>query len=471
MKKHEKVYDVAVVGAGVVGAAIARELSKYNLECVLLEAKADVGAGTSKANTAIWHTGFDAKTGTLEQRLLSRGYKFLLDYVPEAGIPHEKCSAVLIAWNEDQFNALDGILEKAHKNGVTDVRLLSVDEVYELEPHVNSGALGGLLVPGEFIICPFTVPLAYASQAVINGVNLLLNFPVEEINEHDDIYTLSGSGGEVCSKYVINAAGLNSDVIDHLFGFDRFHVTPRRGELIVFDKLARPLVSHVLLPVPTSITKGVLVSPTVFGNIMLGPTAEDLEDKEETNTSENGFDFLWKKGEGIISQLLDEEITSTYAGLRAATEHGDYQIFSHLDKRYVCVGGIRSTGLSSSLGIAEYVLEVLKDADINLVKKDEFKSIKMPYIGQVEERPYQSEELIAQNEDYGRIVCHCERVTLAEIKDALNSPIPAKTLEGLRRRTRCMQGRCQGFHCSADVNEIFESEKKINSMEAANERV
>ncbi len=458
MTNPKKVYDVAVVGAGAVGAAIARELSKYDLECILLEAKSDVGAGTSKANTAIWHTGFDAKTGSLEQKLLTRGYELLLDYVPEAGIPHEKSGAVLIAWNEDQFNSLEGILEKAHKNGVTDVHLLSVEQVYELEPHVNSGALGGLMVPGESIICPFTVPLAFASQAVLNDVDLLLDFPIEKIVENKDSYILSGTGGEVRSRYIINSAGLNSDVIDRMFGFDRFQVTPRRGELIVFDKLALHLVNHVLLPVPTAITKGVLVSPTVFGNIMLGPTAEDLDDKEETSTSADGLEFLWKKGEGIISQLLDEEITSTYAGLRAATDHSDYQIYLHSDKRYVCVGGIRSTGLSSSLGIAEYVLELLKEAGVTLIKKEDFKSIKMPYIGQKEERPYQSEELIAQNKDYGRIVCHCERVTLAEIKNALHGPIPAITLDGLRRRTRCMQGRCQGFHCSADVNEIFELE-------------
>ncbi|MEN8192060.1 MAG: NAD(P)/FAD-dependent oxidoreductase [Bacteroidota bacterium] len=469
MENENKIYDVAVVGAGVVGTAIAQELSKFSLESVLLEAKSDIGAGTSKANTAIWHTGFDAKTGSLEQRLLSRGYKLLLDYVPQFGIPHEKSGAVLIAWNEDQLNSLTGILEKAHNNGVADVHMLTVEEVYKLEPEVNSGALGGLMVPGEFIICPFSIPLSFATQAVLNDVKLLLNFPVTDIIEENDVYTLSGSGGTVKSKYVINAAGLNSDVIDRLLGFERFKVTPRRGELIVFDKLARNLVNHVLLPVPTSITKGVLVSPTVFGNIMLGPTAEDLDDKEATNTSTEGLEFLWKKGEGIISKLLDEEVTSTYAGLRAATEHSDYQIYSHPDKRYICVGGIRSTGLSSSLGIAEYILELLNEAGITPEKKTSLKSVKMPNIGQKEHRPYETEELIKENEDYGRVVCHCERVTLGEIKDALHSPVPAKTLEGLRRRTRSMQGRCQGFYCSADVNEIFESETKNKNVETSNE--
>ncbi len=470
--KTDKIYDFAIIGAGVVGTAIAQELSKYNTDTILIEAKADVGAGTSKANTAIWHTGFDAKTGSLEQKLLSRGYELLSDYVPKYGIPNEKNGAVLIAWNEDQLNSLPGILQKAHNNGVTDVRMLTVEEVYELEPNVNKGALGGLIVPREFIICPFTVPLSYATQAVVNGVEIKLNFPVTNIKpENDNTYFIEGKDDSIRSKFVINAAGLNSDVIDHLFGFERFTVTPRRGELIVFDKLARNLVNHVLLPVPTSITKGVLISPTVFGNIMLGPTAEDLEDKEATNTSTEGLDFLWKKGEQIISDLLNEEVTSTYAGLRAATEHSDYQIYSHPEKNYICVGGIRSTGLSSSLGIAEYILELLKDSGLELEKKSSYQTVKMPNIGEKETRPYQNNSLIKQNSDYGKIVCHCERVTLGEIKDALHSPVPAKTLEGLRRRTRCMQGRCQGFYCSADVKEIFESEAKEENVEALSEKI
>ncbi len=467
----ETIYDFTIIGGGVVGTAIAQELSKYNIKTVLLESKADIGAGTSKANTAIWHTGFDAKTGSLEQKLLVRGYELLQDYVPKFGIPHEKSGAVLIAWNEDQFNSLPSILEKAHNNGVTDVHLLSVEEVYTLEPNVNSGALGGLMVPGESIICPFTVPLSYITQAVVNNVEVKLNFPVTNLFYKDNIYTLKGENGSVKSKFVINAAGLNSDVIDRLFGFERFTVTPRRGELIVFDKLSRNLVNHVLLPVPTAITKGVLISPTVFGNIMLGPTAEDLKDKEATNTSSEGLDFLWKKGEQIISKLLDEEVTSTYAGLRAATEHSDYQIYSHPEKNYICVGGIRSTGLSASLGIAEYIIELIEDAGIELVKKTSIKEVKMPYIGEKEIRPYKDDHLIKKNSDYGKIVCHCERVTLGEIKDALHSPFPAKTLEGLRRRTRCMQGRCQGFYCSADVKNIFESEVISENVEALSEKI
>lgn len=464
-----KQYEIGIIGAGVVGSAISQELSKYEISCALLEAKADVGCGTSKANTAIWHTGFDAKPKSLEARLLRKSYKLLLDYVHSTGIPHEKSGAVLIAWNDDQLNALPGILEKAKSNGVNDLEMLSVEEIYQLEPHVNPGALGGIIVPGEFIIDTFSLPLAFAKQAVVNDVDLLLNFQVTNITANDNsYYTIHGPGGEIECKLVINAAGLYSDEIDRMFGFDRFTVTPRRGELIVFDKLARPLVNHVLLPVPTAITKGVLVSPTVFGNIMLGPTAEDLDDKQNTATSQKGIDYLWEKGKGIIEKLLDEEVTSTYAGLRAATEHSDYQIYPHPEKNYICVGGIRSTGLSAAMGIAEYVTGLVSDIGYKLEPKAHYQTIKMPPIGESQQRPYLSEELIATDPDNGNMVCYCERVSLAEIKNAMDGPVPAKTLEGIKRRTRCMQGRCQGFHCHADVKVLFDKNSSQTGEEVNN---
>jgi glycerol-3-phosphate dehydrogenase len=272
------------------------------------------------------------------------------------------------------------------------------------------------------------------------------------------IYQLRGPGGSVSCRYLVNAAGLYADVIDRLLGHADFTVTPRRGELIVFDKLARELVNHVLLPVPTSVTKGVLISPTVYGNVMLGPTAEDLEDKADTATSAGGLELLWRKGQALMPRLLEEEVTATYAGLRAATEHPDYQIRLHAEQRYVCVGGIRSTGASASLGIAEYVVELLAEAGLALQPKAEFQPVRMPYLGELGVRPYQSAELIAANPNYGQIVCHCERVTLGELLDATHAAIPARTLDGLRRRTRALQGRCQGFNCHANVATILARE-------------
>lgn len=455
----QNTYDVAIIGAGAVGTAIARELSRYRLSTVLVEAKPDVGMGTTKANTAIWHTGFDAKTDTLEAKLLRRSYVLMEEFVPEAGVPHEKLGGVLVAWTKDQYEALPTLLERAHNNGVNDVRIITTEEVYRLEPRLNPGAWGGLLVPGESLICPFTLPLAFATQALYNGVTLRLNFPVQKIQQENGVTLVQGPHGQsLRSRYLINAAGLYSDEIDHMLGHYDFTVTPRRGELIVYDKFARALINYIILPVPTAITKGVLISPTVYGNVLLGPTAEDLDDKTNTATSEAGLQTLLQKGRAILPQLMQEEVTATYAGLRAATEHKDYQIRLHAEQHYVCVGGIRSTGVSGAMGIAEYVSELLNEAGLKLTPKRDFKAIRMPNIGEAGLRPYQRPELIAQNPDYGRVICHCEKVTLGEILDAIHSPLPARTLDGLRRRTRAMQGRCQGFNCQAKIVEIVAQE-------------
>jgi glycerol-3-phosphate dehydrogenase len=449
-------YDVAVVGAGVVGAAIARELAHYELRCALVEAASDVGTGTSKANTAIWHTGFDAKPGSLEARLLRRSYPLLDCFMREAGVPVERLGALLIAWTAEQEQALPHLLACAYQNGVTDVRLLTPAEIYRREPNLNPGVLGGLYVPGEAILCPFTLPLALATQAVCNGVDLKLNHRVQRIDRlPNGDHLLQTTGGAVQCRYLVNAAGLFADEVDGMVGHHEFVVRPRCGELIVFDKLARHLVNHILLPVPTATSKGVLISPTVYGNVLLGPTAEERADKWDTATSAAGLHLLLQKGQEMLPALVQEEVTAFYAGLRAATEHKDYQIHCHPSERYICVGGIRSTGISASMGIAVYVVELLAEANLTLRPKPTFLPVKMPNIGEATQRPYQSGEQIAANADYGRIICFCERVTTGEVLDATRSPIPARTLDGLRRRTRVLQGRCQGFNCHAAVTALL----------------
>ena len=257
---------------------------------------------------------------------------------------------------------------------------------------------------------------------------------------------------------MVNAAGLGSDTVDRMFGGDGFTIRPRRGELIVFDKLARTLLRSILLPVPTARTKGVLVAPTVYGNVLLGPTAEDVPDRSETATTAAGLRSLLAAGRRILPGLADEEVTSTYAGLRAATEHSDYQIRVDAGRRYACAGGIRSTGLSASLGIAEHVAGLLGEAGLALKPRPGPAASPpvMPYIGEAGVRPYQDAAAIAADPAYGQIVCHCERVTRGEIRDALASPVPPADLGGLRRRTRAGNGRCQGFYCGAAVSRLLE---------------
>jgi glycerol-3-phosphate dehydrogenase len=267
--------------------------------------------------------------------------------------------------------------------------------------------------------------------------------------------------GDLTTRYLVNAAGLRSDELDRMLGHDGFTVTPRRGELIVFDKLARPLVNQIVLAVPTKITKGVLIAPTVFGNVMLGPTADDVERKDDTASTREGLEYLRAEGARIMPELLHHEVTAVYAGLRAATEHADYQLTIHAPDGYACVGGIRSTGLSASMGIAEHVREELGGAGLRLEPRPgDPPEFRMANIGERGERPHQRADLIGRDPDYGRIVCFCERVTRGEIRDALGGPLPAVDLDGLRRRTRAHMGRCQGFFCGAELAAQLEREAR-----------
>jgi glycerol-3-phosphate dehydrogenase len=446
-------YDVAIVGAGDVGSAIARELAHFDLRVVLIEAGADVGAGTSKANTAILHTGFDAKPGSLEARLVARGHDLLLAYAEEVGIPLERTGALLVAWDADQHARFGAITENAERCGYEKVRKVGVDELYEREPRLGPGALGALEVPDEHIVCPFTPPLAFATQAVMAGVDLRRFEPVLGLQRLDERgWLLETPRGTVTADWLVNAAGLRSDEVHRMADHDGFTVTPRRGELIVFDKLARSLINQILLPVPTETTKGVLVAPTVFGNVMLGPTAVDIERKDDTSSTAEGLAYLRSLGDRLIPDLAGQEVTAVYVGLRAATEHSDYQLGVDGGHRYAWAGGIRSTGLTGSMAIAEHVRDELDRAGLALRERSEgLPELHMPNIGEARPRPYSLPDRIAEDPDYGRIVCFCERVTRGEIRDAAAGPIPPTDLDGLRRRTRVLMGRCQGFFCGAHV--------------------
>lgn len=452
------VFDVAVIGAGIVGAAIARELSGHQVTVAIVEARSDVGDGTSKANTAILHTGFDAAPGTLESRMVRRGQELLEQYAEEAGIPVERTGALLVAWTQEEFDALPNLQAKAQQNGYDRCEIVDATEVYRQVPDLGPGALGGLTVPDEAIICTWTATLALATDAKTRGAEIMLNRPVTGVQRDDDVTVLRSDAGDVRCRWVVNAAGLGCDHIDQLFGYDRFHVTPRRGELLVFDKLARSLVNKIVLPVPTALGKGVLVSPTIYGNVMLGPTAEDLDDRTATGTSEDGFEFLLSRGRKLMPRLLAEEVTATYAGLRAAIDRGDYIIETDPAQSYVLVGGVRSTGLTSAMGVAEYVRDQLAECGLHLQPRTDLPGPpRMPNIGEASTRAYQDAGRIGSDAAYGRIVCFCERVTLGEIRDAFRSPIPPHGIEGLRRRTRAMNGRCQGFFCGAEVTSLLDS--------------
>ena len=414
-----------------------------------------MGAGTSKANTAILHTGFDMKPHTLESDLVSQGYRLLLDYARETNICVEQTGAILVAWTQDEVAELANIQKNAVENGYLNSRLLESDEIQKLEPDLGAGILGGLEIPDEFIIDPWSVSVAFATQAQRAGAEFKFNSEVLSIEQSPNVFSIQTSNGNIKSTYIINAAGLYSDVIDRYLGFMELEIHPRRGELIVFDKLARTLVNHIILPVPTKMGKGVLVSPTIFGNIMLGPTAVDVKDKEDRSTTNEGINYLLQKGEQLAPKLLTEEITTMYTGLRAASNQPDYFIKRREKAQYITVGGIRSTGLTASMAIAKYVLKLIQEVQPGLKEVAEHSPLKMPVLGEAFTRPYQDADAISKNPLYGEIICHCEHVSKGEILDALDSELPANTLSGLSRRTRACLGRCQGFYCYAKIEDIL----------------
>jgi glycerol-3-phosphate dehydrogenase len=376
----------------------------------------------------------------------------LATYAAIAGIALEKTGAVLVAWNAEQAARLDDVLTKARANGYARAQPIALEELSRREPHLGPGATGAVAIPDEWIICPWSPSIAFATEAVGAGVELRLGAEVTDAARDDQGWLLRTSGGTVRAGWVVNAAGLASDALNRLFGYDEFTIAPRRGQLIVFDKLARGLVSSIVLPVPTERTKGVLIAPTVYGNVLLGPTAEDIDDPADTATTEEGLRALLDAGGRIVPDLAQEEVTATYAGVRAATEHRDYQITVHERNHYACAGGIRSTGLTASLAIAEHVVAQMGAAGLPLPEAEREPTIpSMPELGERGRRPFDDARQVEADAAYGHIVCFCERVTEGEVRDALTSRLPAIDIGGLRRRTRATNGRCQGFFCGAAI--------------------
>ncbi len=443
----EQVYDVAVVGGGVVGCAVLRQLALGGLTCVMLEKGADILSGASKGNSALLHTGFDAPTGSLELSCMQDGYREYLAIRERLNLPLVQTGAVVIAWNDDELARLPAIVAQAHLNGVADVRSIEPAELYIREPHLAAGALGAVLVPREHVIDAWSAPLAYVLQAMAHGAAVRRSAQVTRGNRDGDRWVLETSGGKVSARVVVNAAGLYGDRVESIARDAPFAIRPRKGQFVVFDKTAYALVKSIVLPVPTERTKGVLVSRTAFGNLIVGPTAEDVEERDSATVDSYQLERVVEQAHALIPALAQHAVTATYAGLRPATQFKEYQIEALPDRGWITVGGIRSTGLTGALGIALHVARLYTRYFGRL--DDTREPIWTPVVNLCEERTRRYQE-----PDAGEIVCHCELVTRHEIEAALSGPLPAGDLGGLKRRTRCMMGRCQGFYCSARVLEL-----------------
>lgn len=453
-------YDAVIIGGGIVGGMIARALSRYELKVCILEKENDVSMGATKANSAIVHAGFDAEEGSLKAKLNVRGSEMMEGIAKELGVKYVRNGSLVLGFDEEDKRTINILYERGVKNGVRDLKIVDKTELKSLEPNASDNAICALYAPTGAITCPYELCIAAIGNAMDNGAELIRNFNVEKIVKTDDGYEIISGDNKVSARYVINAAGLYAHKIAEMAGDNSFKIHPRKGEYILLDKEAGGIVSKTIFKTPSKMGKGILVSPTVDGNLLTGPTSEDCVDKENKSTTQEGLSKVIKGAcENVDGIKYNKSITS-FCGLRAVGDTGDF-IIRFFGERFINVAGIESPGLSASPAIAEYVVDMLKQTELEFVEKKNFNPCRrsMTYFrdADIEEK----NRMIRQDSSYGKIVCRCEQVTEGEIKEALKNNPKALDMDGIKRRTRAQMGRCQGGFCSPRVAELIADELNI----------
>ena len=459
-------YDVIIIGAGASGSAIARELSRYQGKFCVLEKETDVCCGTSKANSGIVHAGFDAEEGSLMAKLNVEGNKMMEKLSKELDFSYQKNGSLVVCTNESEVEKLNELLERGKRNGVEGLQILDREELKALEPNISDEAVAALYAPTGGIVCPFGLTIAFAENAAQNGVEFCLDQEVKKIERR-----IAG-GYRICTqdtmyetKVIVNAAGVYADVFHNMVSEKKIHITPRRGDYCLLDKTAGAHVSKTIFALPNEFGKGILVTPTAHGNLLLGPTAIDIEEKEGTNTTREGLDQVLTKAGQNVKDIPMRQVITSFAGLRAHEEGHEF-IIEEVEnaKGFIDCAGIESPGLTSSPAIGEMVAGILKEK-LHLEEKENFiatrKGILDPNTLTKEERV----TLIKEKPAYGNIICRCEMITEGEIIDAIHRPLGAKSLDGVKRRTRAGMGRCQAGFCSPRTMEILARELDIPMSE------
>lgn len=464
-------YDVIIIGAGVSGSAIARELSQYELKLLVLERALDVCEGTSKANSGIVHAGYDAKNGTLKAKLNVAGSKKMEKLSRELDFSYKKNGSLVLCFEEKDLDKLEELKSRGEKNGVSGIRILDRQEVLRMEPAVSKKVVAALYAPDGAIVCPFGLNIALAENAAVNGAEFLFGREVIKIERIEKGYRVRTKEESFDAGIVINAAGVYADSIHNMISKDRMEITPRRGEYLLYDKNAGGLAVHTLFQLPTALGKGILVTPTVHGNLLTGPTAQDLEDKEGVETSEKGIELVQQKAAWSVPDIPQGAVITSFAGLRAHVtkvpeamreRNDDFLIGEVKDAPgFIDVAGIESPGLSCAPAVGEYVADIVRGI-LNPVKKEKFIRTRKGIFSMALADAAQRQEMIKENPAYANVICRCEMVTEGEILDAIHRPLGATTTDGIKRRTRAGMGRCQSGFCNPKVVEILARELGVD---------
>ena len=458
-------YDIVIIGAGVTGCSVARFLSRYQAKTLVLEKEEDVCCGSSKANSGIVHAGFDAAAGSLMAKMNVIGNRMMPALAKELDIDFIQNGSLVVCMNEEDLPRLQALYENGLKNGVEQLEIVDAKRLKELEPNISPNAVAALYAPTAGIVCPFSLTIAMAENANTNGVEFHFNTEVKALTPAKDGWIIQTNHGVVDSRYVINAAGVYSDVIHNMASARKIHITPRRGDYCLLDRTTGDFVKQTIFQLPGKLGKGVLVSPTVHGNTIVGPTAIDIEDKDGTNTTAQGLSELIEKAGSTVQGLPIRQVITSFAGLRAHEAGHEFIIGEAEDAPgFIDCAGIESPGLTSSPAIGLTVADMMRDK-LHLERNPDFNGTRKGILRPNELSEDERTALIKQNPAYGHIICRCESVSEGEILDAIHRPLGANSLDGVMRRTRAGMGRCQAGFCTPRTMEILARELKADQSE------
>ena len=455
-------FDVTIIGAGIVGCGVSRELSKYNLKTCVLEKSSDVGSGTSKANSAIVHAGHDADPTTMKGKLNAKGNEMYTKLAMELDFPFKRNGSLVLCFDKKHMDDLKDLLEQGEKNGVPDLVILDGNQVREMEPNITENCVGALYAPTGGIVCPYEMTIAMAENAYTNGVEFEFETEVLNIEKKSGNYLIKTNKGDIETKVIINAAGLFSDEINNMVSNHKFKILPKRGEYVLFDRACGDIVTKTIFQLPTKLGKGVLVTPTVDGNLLIGPNAVDQDNKTDLFTTREGIDDIVLNAQLSIQMPLPMNMVITsFAGNRSKCAGNDFIIGEVMDaKNFINVAAIDSPGLTSAPSIAVMVADIVKEK-LAPKKNLKFNPIRKGIRKFREMSNDERKEIIKEIPEYGTIICRCETVTEGEIIDSIRRPLGAKTLDGVKLRTRAGMGRCQSGFCSTKVMDILSKELNI----------